>query len=247
MARDADAVAKKKRGHLRVIDIDPDDIPPNCKHVVVTHNKTRVVIRTNTHQVHTSIENKHALLMKKIRAFFDEPAHFRTLQTVLLQKSPLSLRLLDWSVTNWARKHSVVLRTQRSGFEENVNMYLDYKSNLKAFSKKSFDPFCRRERIMLTFACDPSQAVYVSTPAQLNFMRWAIESGVIEYCERHVREIEADMLGGAPAEDESSRAAPAAPRTTCASLSSSGSSASDAARDDALSTRAPDAPGGHFL
>ena len=30
-----------------------------------------------------------------------------------------------------------------------INVFQDYKSQLKAFSKKKFDPFCRRERLIL--------------------------------------------------------------------------------------------------
>lgn len=111
-----------------------------------------------------------------------------------MQTCKLSLRLLDWSTTNWSKKNNVILITYRNGFEERINMYLDYKAHLKAFSKKSFDPFCRRERIMLNFACDTEKKTYISTTAQMNFFKWAIESGVLEYCEAHFEEIEEDMV-----------------------------------------------------
>ena len=37
-------------------------------------------------------------------------------------------------------RNTVILETYRNGYKEKINMFLDYKANLKAFSKRSFDP-----------------------------------------------------------------------------------------------------------
>jgi hypothetical protein len=132
--------------------------------------------------------------MVKIKKFFDIRENFEKLKPILNQECKISLRVLDWSTTNWSKKNTVILETYRNGYKEKINMFLDYKANLKAFSKKSFDPFCRRERIMLQFNCDPERKIYISTTAQLNFMKWAIESGVLEYCEKNLSVLEADMV-----------------------------------------------------
>tara|TARA_B100000676_G_C18041911_1_gene825451 strand:- start:1112 stop:1603 length:492 start_codon:yes stop_codon:yes gene_type:complete len=134
------------------------------------------------------------LIMKKLKAFFDKAENFEKLRPMLTQDCNISLRLLDWSTTNWSRKNTVMLTTYRNGYKEVINMFLDYKANLKAFSKKSFDPFCRRERIMLQFACDPDKKTYITTTAQLNFMKWAIESGVLDYCRNNIDILEVDMV-----------------------------------------------------
>ena len=47
---------------------------------------------------------------------------------------------------------------------------------------------------MLQFDCDPEKKTYISTTAQLNFMKWAIESGVLEYCKDNIELLEADMV-----------------------------------------------------
>ena len=69
-------------------------------------------------------------------------------------------------------------------------MHLDYKNQLKAYSKKSFDPFCRRERINFIYGkgCE-----LLTTVGQLNFFRWAIENSIIDYISTRLDEIEADM------------------------------------------------------
>ena len=184
----------KRKGTIKFIDLQPDSIPPNCSQIVITQNKTKIVIKSDHAIVDSSVANKQELIMKKIKAFFDEEKNFNRVKPLLLQTCKLSLRLLDWSTTNWSKKNSIVLATHRNGFEERINMYLDYKAHLKAFSKRSFDPFCRRERIMLKFACDIDDRTYISTAAQMNFFKWAIESGVLDYCEAHLHEIEQDMV-----------------------------------------------------
>lgn len=47
-------------------------------------------------------------------------------------------------MTNYAKKHGVIY--EHKGAELNVS--LSYKQQLRAYSKKQFDPFCRRVRIV---------------------------------------------------------------------------------------------------
>ena len=47
---------------------------------------------------------------------------------------------------------------------------------------------------MLKFECDPEKKTYITTTAQLNFMKWAIESGVLDYCKANIEVLEADMV-----------------------------------------------------
>jgi hypothetical protein len=67
---------------------------------------------------------------------------------------------------------------------------MNYKSQLKAYSKKLFDPFCRRERILFQV---PGEEPFVTTVGKLNFFRWAIEKGVLTYLTLNTQVIEADM------------------------------------------------------
>tara|TARA_B100001741_G_scaffold283829_1_gene259022 strand:- start:233 stop:886 length:654 start_codon:yes stop_codon:yes gene_type:complete len=187
-------MSSKKKGALRFIEIDPTTIPTNCNQIVISQNKSKIVIKNDNCLINSSVANKHELIMKKVKKFFDEEKNFQKVRPILLQESDLSLRLLDWSTTNFSRKNTIMLTTTRNGFKERINMFLDYKAHLKAFSKRSFDPFCRRERIMLTFATDPEKRTYVSTAAQMNFLKWSIESGVLDYCTENLAQIEADMV-----------------------------------------------------
>jgi hypothetical protein len=183
----------KRKSNIKSIDLDPEDIPLNCNQIVITQNKTKIVIKTDN-GITSSVSNKHDLIMKKVKRFFDKQQNFEKLKPMLTQECNISLRVLDWSTTNWSKKNTIMLETYRNGHKEIINMFLDYKANLKAFSKKSFDPFCRRERIMLRFECDSEKKTYITTTAQLNFMKWAIESGVLDYCKANIDLLEADMV-----------------------------------------------------
>ena len=68
---------------------------------------------------------------------------------------------------------------------------MDYKNQLKAYSKKQFDPFCRRERISFN---DINNNEIITTVGQLNFFKWAIENKIIEYIYNHFEDIENDMV-----------------------------------------------------
>lgn len=69
-------------------------------------------------------------------------------------------------------------------------VYFNYKRELNAYSKRLFDPFCRRERIMFQAR---GMEPFVTTVGQLNFFRWFIEKQILEHVTEHREEIEKDM------------------------------------------------------
>jgi hypothetical protein len=89
---------------------------------------------------------------------------------------------LDWLVTNYAKKKDVAYKTKDDRY---VNVYLSYKSHLKAYSKKMFDPFCRWKKIQFMGMN--------TTVGQLNFFHWAIEDEVLDYLEAHYQDVQKDM------------------------------------------------------
>jgi len=101
-------------------------------------------------------------------------------------ESRISLRIVDWFATNYAKKHYTVYDINDVRFK----VYVNYKLNLKAYSKKRFDPFCRWQRITIPYKGDK----YIQTTlGQLNFFKWALQNGVVKYIENNYAEIETDM------------------------------------------------------
>jgi hypothetical protein len=84
--------------------------------------------------------------------------------------------------------------------------FKSYKSQLKAYSKKFCDPFCRRDRVVfdylnmniLDFKPDIKlghKDYIITTIGQLNFFRFAIQDNIIKYAIENIEEIENDMNG----------------------------------------------------
>ena len=125
---------------------------------------------------------RRELLIMSLQRFYSSRPDIQALIPILKGEGDISLRLIDWFVTNYAKKHHVsyVLGTQE------FVVYLNYKSQLKAFSKKLFDPFCRRERILFQIGdAEP----FETTVGQLNFFRWAFEKDILSYIRHHMADI----------------------------------------------------------
>ena len=95
-------------------------------------------------------QGKSYILLECILEFYKK--NIAILNYFISQKNVLSLRILDWLVTNYAKKHNISYTLIKNNKEINFNIYLEYKNQLKAYSKKLFDPFCRRERIRLNIS-----------------------------------------------------------------------------------------------
>jgi len=147
------------------------------------------------------LTGKSLLLLKSLLEFYKKNIHI--LMCIVTQKKTLSLRVLDWLVTNYAKKNNIVYTINNYGYEVNFNIYLDYKNQLKAYSKKLFDPFCRRERILLNintleWTCTEDKLCnddeIITTVGQLNFFKWFIENNIINYAIDNIRDIDNDMI-----------------------------------------------------
>lgn len=138
-----------------------------------------------------NLVSKQDLLMKSLTNFFRININIDKILPVINGESNISLRILDWFVTNYSKKNNIIYDVKTSNNEiKQFMVHLDYKSQLKAYSKKQFDPFCRRER--LTFI-DQYNNEIITTAGQLNFFRWAIENNVIDYIQENISVIENDM------------------------------------------------------
>uniref|UniRef100_A0A6C0APE6 Uncharacterized protein n=1 Tax=viral metagenome TaxID=1070528 RepID=A0A6C0APE6_9ZZZZ len=132
------------------------------------------------------IHCKQELIIMSLQTFYSQRTDLTEIMELLQGTSIISLRLIDWFVTNYAKRHTIgyILGGQE------FMVYMSYKSQLKAYSKKLFDPFCRRERIMFSL---PGTEQFITTVGKLNFFRWAIEKNVIEYLKKHRETVEAEM------------------------------------------------------
>lgn len=148
-----------------------------------------------------NLKTQNELLMKNLMEFYkaDLPSgerndNFKKMMSVVNGESNISLRIIDWFVTNYAKKEFVVYNVSQLGDFNSIGtrfkVYTDYKLKLKAYSKKNFDPFCRWERVTIPYE---GERYIETTIGQLNFFKWAIENKIVEYIHDNYSAIECDM------------------------------------------------------
>ncbi len=162
-------------------------------------------------------QSQNELLMKKLLSFFKHEAYLEQMLQIINGESRISLRIIDWFVTNYSKKNFTVynpseypIKDKDEGEEaeaetddqalkrehsiqlsqQRFKVYLDYKLKLRAYSKRSFDSFCRWERIRIPYK---EGKLIETTIGQLNFFKWAIENSIIPYIDKHYSDIERDM------------------------------------------------------
>ena len=152
---------------------------------------------------------KQSLLFNKIQNFFKNTNNINELLGIIEGNTKLSLRIIDWFVTNYSKKNYIIIKNKKKQIDrfninkispktkkkledryEELNVHLNYKSQLKSFQKKQFDPFCRRERINYYYKPDK---FIVTTVGQLNFFKWAIDNNILKYIRNNIDKIDKDM------------------------------------------------------
>jgi hypothetical protein len=110
---------------------------------------------------------------------------------IITGESRISLRIVDWFATNYAKKFYTCYNIlSNNNLCRRFKVYNEYKNELRSYSKKKFDPFCRWERISIPY----KDGKYIETTiGQLNFFKWAIENKVIDYIDVNYETIEKDM------------------------------------------------------
>ena len=141
--------------------------------------------------VTTSYTTQNELLINNLMAFYKDEKNLTRMLKIITGESKISLRIVDWFATNYAKKnYTLYTITDLGSTPIRFKVYFDYKLKLKAYSKRRFDPFCRWERISIPYK---DGTCIETTIGQLNFFKWAIENKVIDYIEENYDIIEKDM------------------------------------------------------
>jgi hypothetical protein len=142
------------------------------------------------------------VLLDRLTTYFTENdyAALEQILPIINGEDDVSLRLVDWFVTNYAKK-AVTTYTNTSG--RRFVVHVEYKLRLRSYRKRQFDPFCRWDRIEIPYR---DGAVVTTTIGQLNFFKWALDNKVIEFIRDNRKAVEADMN----ARNSTARARPSA-------------------------------------
>ena len=137
------------------------------------------------------------VLLNSLKEFYEIKENKNHLFDILNNTNNISLRIIDWFVTNYSKKNNTsylinnkeLINDENSENAKQFNVYYSYKAQLKSYSKKQFDPFCRRNRIEFTIDGEN----IISTIGQLNFFKWAINNLILDYIKINYKDIEEDM------------------------------------------------------
>lgn len=128
---------------------------------------------------------QNSLLLNNLLEYYKKNNNLDRMLSIINGETKISLRIVDWFTTNYAKKYYTIYNTNNKRFK----VYVDYKLKLRSYSKKRFDPFCRWDRITI-----PYKNFYIQTTiGQLNFFKWAFDNEVIKYIENNYNVIEQDM------------------------------------------------------
>lgn len=171
---------------VHTISISPPTPTENDQNTIVESAAPPPVLERRAVTVKHRVQCKQDQVISWLQDFYTEPGNLEKLLPILQGSSPISLRLVDYFVTNYAKKFNTSYMLGGRHFL----VYFNYKRELNAYSKRLFDPFCRRERIMFQArGVEP----FVTTVGQLNFFRWFIEKDIYEHVSSHREDIEKDM------------------------------------------------------
>jgi hypothetical protein len=125
---------------------------------------------------YTPMPERQIRSMRNLLPFYTE-AMLRSMLPFISQSGPVPLRDLEWVCTNEAREKTLIIN--------GVDVFGDYTAKRRGNRKRNFEPYCKRVR----WAFDVDGKVWYTSLGQLNFMKWALETGIIEYAIRNKESI----------------------------------------------------------
>lgn len=144
------------------------------------------------------INTSNELLLNSLTVFYSNNEEYKTtLKKIINGKHELSLRMIDWLVTRFAKSNNIIYWINdnddkiyhylpendeliRNDKFKKINLYLDYRAQLKSFKKFNFDAFRRHKRIFFKIN-DKTDEFIETTIGQLNFFKWAFNNKIINY------------------------------------------------------------------
>lgn len=150
------------------------------------------------------------LLLSSLTNYYSKnPEYKDKLYEIITSKSKntVSLRVLDWFVTHYAKSKQIVywlddkenivyfeypshVSHEKKQNIRKFNLYYDYRAQLQSYTKMYFDPFRRHNRISFNIN---ENIDLETTVGQLNFFKWIIHNHVLDYITNNIKDIEYHM------------------------------------------------------
>lgn len=139
-------------------------------------------------------DTKLSLIMKSLTEFYiKDPEYIDQISSIINQNNIISLRILDWFITNYSKKYRTIIPGNIQ-----MDVYMHYKLMLKSYNKKSFDPFSRKNKVFFYYTncnCTTETCIHFieTSCGQLSFFKWCFENNILDYVNKNIDIIEQDM------------------------------------------------------
>ena len=159
----------------------------------------------------TFFSSKELCYYKTIHKFFKNCGDKEIIRMldIINGESPISLRVLDWFVTRYSKRKIDFIENEQNTLDS-FDVHISYKSELKSYKKRYFDPFRRRKKFYYplylehsTYTKNTSETqnsngskeiiLLYTTLGQLNFFVWAIGNKIIDFVEKNLEQISKAM------------------------------------------------------
>ena len=149
-------------------------------------NKLGNIIDQNIFDPTNFFTKKELCYYKMIDKFFKKCPEdkIQKMLSIIDGQSEISLRILDWFVTKYAKRG---IDFTRNG--EIFDVHINNKAQLKSYKKRYFDPFRRKKKFNYKYKINGEEKILYTTIGQLNFFRWAINNEIINFVEKYLSQI----------------------------------------------------------
>lgn len=128
---------------------------------------------------------QECMLLKNMLDFYKNKEYFDLLVSIINGENRISKRTIEFLVTKYSNPKNNYISNH-----DCINIYSSYKSQLKIYKKKNFDPFGRGDRIPFFIHGD----CVITTIGQLNFYKWFFEKNIYDYCHNNYNNIQSSLL-----------------------------------------------------
>jgi hypothetical protein len=136
------------------------------------------------------ISSQENILLMSLKNFYNMNKDSRIIIDIINGTSKISIRLINFLITNYSKKNNLIYKINNNSF----NIYSNYKSQLKSYNKKYFDPFSRGNRIPFFFKFDDDEDCIITTIGQLNFFKWYLNKQLNKYILNNFNKLENKLM-----------------------------------------------------
>ena len=136
-----------------------------------------------------NITEKEKIVSKELARFYDK-AKIEKIKPIINQEHDLSLRLIDWTLTNYSKKNCIKYKLSNGRI---IDVFESYKNYMTSYKRNILFDLFRRGKCSKVIYGNGKDDFIISGIKQLNSFRCVLEIELIEYIIKNKEKIETDM------------------------------------------------------